>query len=149
MLTDNEIIFSWDQNNPTDVAAALAFIIDEDVVYDAPLHNWAADMFLRADSFIEVSSNPETEKVVVSILENGIELDQLETTEYFASILLSNPTIKDLNSHPYGRYVISPNAKFINNEFVILDMNVEGLPPFITEEEIARRMAAYNAANNV
>ena len=58
------------------------------------------------------------------------------------------PTIKDLNSYAYGRYVVSPHAKFINNEFVVLDMNTEGLPPFITDEEIAQRQAAYDAANN-
>jgi len=103
MLTDNDITYSWNKDNPDERGSALAFIIDEDVVYDA---------------------------------------------EYFGSILLSNPTIKDLNAYPYGRYVIAPNAKFVNNEFVVLDMSTEGLPPFITDEEIAQRQAAYDAAQN-
>jgi hypothetical protein len=148
MLTDNDITYSWNKDNPDERGSALAFIISEDVVYDAPFYNWAADMFLRADSFVEIPQDNPTDKIIVSIMENDIELDQLETTEYFGSILLSNPMIKDLNAYPYGRYVISPNAKFVNNEFVVLDMNTEGLPPFITDEEIAQRQAAYDAAQN-
>lgn len=148
MITDSDITYSWNKDNPTDRAAALAFIIGEDVVYDAPFYDWAADMFLRADSFIEVTQETQSDKIIISILENNVELDQLETTEYFGSILLSNPTIKDLNSYAYGRYVVSPHAKFINNEFVVLDMVTDGLPPFITDEEIAQRQAAYDAINN-
>jgi hypothetical protein len=98
--------------------------------------------------FCRISQDSATDSIVISILENGVELDQLQTTEYFGSILLSNPTIKDLNAYPYGRYVIAPNAKFVNNEFVVLDMSTEGLPPFITDEEIAQRQAAYDAAQN-
>jgi len=148
MLTDNDITYSWNKDNPDERGSALAFIIDEDVVYDAPFYNWAADMILRADSFVEISQDNATDSIVISILENGVELDQLQTTEYFGSILLSNPTIKDLNAYPYGRYVIAPNAKFVNNEFVVLDMSTEGLPPFITDEEIAQRQAAHDAAQN-
>jgi len=148
MLTDNDITYSWNKDNPDERGSALAFIIDEDVVYDAPFYNWAADMFIRADSFVEISQDNATDSIVISILENEVELDQLQTTEYFGSILLSNPTIKDLNAYPYGRYVIAPNAKFVNNEFVVLDMSTEGLPPFITDEEIAQRQAAYDAAQN-
>jgi len=33
-------------------------------------------------------------------------------------------------------------------EFVVLDMSTEGLPPFITDEEIAQRQAAYDAAQD-
>jgi hypothetical protein len=148
MLTDNDITYSWNKDNPDERGSALAFIIDEDVVYDAPFYNWAADMFIRADSFVEISQDNATDSIVISILENEVELDQLQTTEYFGSILLSNPTIKDLNAYPYGRYVIAPNAKFVNNEFIVLDMSTEGLPPFITDEEIAQRQAAYDAAQN-
>lgn len=148
MITDNDITYSWNKDNPTDRAAALAFIIDEDVVYDAPFYDWAADMFLRADSFAEILQDTPSGKLIISILENNVELEQLETTEYFGSILLSNPMIKDLNSHAYGRYVVAPHAKFINNEFVVLDMVTEGLPPFITDEEIAQRQAAYDASVN-
>jgi len=148
MLTDNDITYSWNSDNPDERGSALAFIINEDVVYDAPFYNWAADMFIRADSFVEIPQDNPTDKIIVSIMENNIELDQLETTEYFGSILLSNPMIKDLNAYPYGRYVIAPNAKFVNNEFVVLDMSTEGLPPFITDEEIAQRQAAYDAAQD-
>jgi hypothetical protein len=149
MLTNNEITYEWSKDNPDERGAALAFIIDEEVVYAAPFYNWAADMILRADSFVEISQDAASETIVLSILENGVELDQLETTEYFGSILLSSPIIKDLNAYPYGRYVVAPNARFINDEFIILNMSVEGLPPFITEEEIAARLAMIAASENV
>jgi hypothetical protein len=148
MLTDSEITYEWNKDNPDERGAALAFIIDEDVVYAAPFYNWAADMILRADSFVEISQDNASDSLVVSIIENGVELDQLETTEYFGSILLSSPIIKDLNSYPYGRYVYPPNAKFVNDEFIFPDMSVEGLPPFITEEEIAERMARFVVQEN-
>jgi hypothetical protein len=148
MLTDNDIIYSWNKDNPTEPGVALAFIIEEDVLYDMPLYNWAADLFLRADSFIEIEQNNVTDKLIISIRENNVEIDQLETTEYFGSILLSNPTIKNLTSYPYGRYVIAPNAKFINNEFVILDRDVSNLPPFYTDEEIAQSKIKSESINN-
>lgn len=148
MLTDSDIIYSWNKDNPDERGSALAFIIDQDVVYDVPLYNWAADMFLRADSFIEITQENLIDKIVISILENNVELEQLETSEYFGSILLSGPTIKDLNSYPYGRYVIAPNAKFINNEFVILDRDVNNLPPFYTDEEIAQSKIRSESVNN-
>jgi hypothetical protein len=148
MLTDNDIIYLWNTDSPDERGSALAFIIDQDVVYDAPFYNWAADMFLRADSFVEITQENLVDKIIISILENNVEIEQLETSEYFGSILLSGPTIKDLNSYAYGRYVVAPNAKFINNEFVILDGNVSHLPPFWTEEEIAQSKLRHELINN-
>lgn len=148
MLNDAEITYSWNADAPDERGAALAFIIDEDVVYDAPFYNWAATLFLTATNFEDVSSEyPDHQGIVVRFFENDTPIEDLATSEYFGSILLSDPVIKDLNAYPYGRYVISPNAKFIDNEFVILGRPVDGMPPFITEEEIAAKIEAYNSNN--
>jgi hypothetical protein len=31
--------------------------------------------------------------------------------------------------YPYGLYVMSPNAKFINNSFILTDRDMNGLVP--------------------
>lgn len=148
MLTDADITYSWSSEFPDEKGAALAFIIGEDVVYDAPFYNWAATLFLTSTNFEDVSENyPDHEGIAVRFFDGQNIVEDLLTTEYFGSILLSNPIIKDLNSYPYGRYVVSPNAKFINDEFVILDQVVTNLPAFITEEEIAQKLELYNLNN--
>lgn len=121
MLTDSNLEFTWQGIKGT----ALCWIIGEDVLYDLALSNENADIFLEADEVIDISSEyPDYNGITVRFLKNGEILEELQTSEYFGSILLSNPFVINLIYHKYGRYVVSPNAKFINYKFEIPDLDL-------------------------
>ena len=42
--------------------------------------------------------------------------------------MLSEPQIVSLFNYPYGHFVVSPDAKFDGNKFIITNRNVMGLP---------------------
>jgi hypothetical protein len=110
---------------------ALVWVIDTQCLYDLALSQEHAAIFTEADEVVDISDNyPEYEGTTVRLLKNGEILEELQTSEYFGSILLSNPTVLNLADYPYGMYVMSPNALFVNNEFVILDTDMTTLERF-------------------
>jgi hypothetical protein len=127
MLTDKDISFVY-EGVP---GVPLVWVIGEDCLYDYPLNVEHSKMFLEHDEVIDISDQyPEHNGITVRFMKNGSILEELQTTEYFGSILLSNPKVLNLKDYPYGYYVVSPNAKFVNNEFVILDKNMSELEPW-------------------
>jgi hypothetical protein len=136
MIKDNDLDFVY--NSVPGIA--LAWVIDEDVVYDLPLSVDHAKMFLNASSVIDISeSYPDHDGITVKLIKNDEELEIFQTTEYFGSILLSNPTIINLSLHKYGTAVAAPYAKFKNYQFEILDRDASWtfgwLPQFDPENE--------------
>jgi hypothetical protein len=126
MLTDNNINFVHNGVNGT----ALVWVIEEDCLYDLPLSVEHAQIFLDTDEVIDISEEyPNHNGITVRLIKDGIPLEEFQTTEYFGSILLSNPQVLKLMDYPYGLYVSSPNAKFINNQFVLTDRDMNGLVP--------------------
>lgn len=118
MLTDDSIHFIHQGVN----GVALVWVIDTQCLYDLPLSVEHAAIFTGYDEIIDISEEyPEHDGITVRFLKNGQVLEEFQTSEYFGSILLSNPQVLKLLDYPYGRYVESPNALFINGEFVILD----------------------------
>ena len=110
---------------------ALCWVIDGDVLYDLPLIQKYVDLFMNHDSVIDVSENyPNYNGITVQFLKNEEVLEEFNTSEYFGSILLSNPQVLDLGLYPYGQYVSSPNAKFDGEKFIILDQDTTSLEPF-------------------
>ncbi len=129
-LTDTDIEFVY---NGTP-GVALVWVIDEECLYDAPLSAEHAEIFLSADEVVDISSDyPEHEGMVVRFLQSGETKLELATTEYFGSILLSSPLVVRLDQYPYGMYVVSPNARFDGEKFIILDKDTTDLPAWITE----------------
>lgn len=119
MITDIEITFNKDSNEKN--VAALAFVIEEDVVYTIPASELGTNLFLSFTDAVDVSEDfAENEGLTVKLINNGLDLETLNTSEYFGSILLSNPKVINLLNHKRGYAVIEP-AKFIENEFYILD----------------------------
>jgi len=132
MITDNDLIFNY-EGVP---GVALVWVIDEDCLYDAALTKEHADIFLESDEVVDISDEyPDYEGIVVRFFKNNTILEELKTTEYFGSILLSNPTLLKLSDYPYGRYVESPNAKFDGQKFIITNRDVEGWDPFPPSKE--------------
>ena len=126
MLTDNNINFVHDGVN----GIALVWVIDEDCLYDLPLSVEHANIFLNTTEVLDISEEyPEHDGITVRLIKDENILEDFQTTEYFGSILLSNPQVLRLIDYPYGLYVTSPHAKFIDNKFILTDRDMNGLAP--------------------
>ena len=107
--------------------AALSWVIGEDVLYAIALNRETALMFLDHDEVIDVSLEyPGHNGLTLQFKKNNELINELQTTEYFGSILLSSPKIINLLSHKRGHMVTVP-AKFINNDFLTLDDSLNSL----------------------
>ena len=128
MLTDDSIEYVKGKN--ADIAIednpeALVWVIDGQCVYDIPVYGYLVQMFTSHDEVIDISNEyPDHDGIVVRFMKDGAVVEELKTTEYFGSILLSNPQVLDLNKYPYGRYVVSPDAQFDGEKFIITNRDV-------------------------
>jgi hypothetical protein len=130
MLNDIDLEFVYRGQS----GVPLVWVIDQQCVYDLPLSAEHATIFTEADNVVDISENyPEHEGVTVRFLKDGEVIEELQTSEYFGSILLSNPLVLSLLDYPYGMYVVSPNAMFVDDEFIILERDTSGLEPFHRE----------------
>jgi hypothetical protein len=130
MLTNDMIEFQSGNDAVFGVrGVGLVWIIDEECLFDMPIIEDYADIFRNCDEVIDISDEyPDYDGIVVRFMKNGEVLEELKTTEYFGSILLSEPLVLRLTEWPYGRYVMSPNAKFDGEKFIITNRNVTNLP---------------------
>jgi hypothetical protein len=128
MLTDIDIAYVRKADNINGVP--LVWTIDGDCLYDTATTQKYADMFLFADEVIDISEEyPDYEGITVRFIKDDTIIDELQTSEYFGSILLSNPLVLNLLDYPYGRYVFSPHAKFDGEKFIITDRDITGYLP--------------------
>lgn len=124
MITDNDLEkdlnpLVWDRGH---MRTPLVWVIDQECVYNIGVNHNYVSMFKDHDSVIDVSSEyPNNEGITVRFSKNGTKIEDLNTSEYFGNILLSNPQVLDLRDYPYGFWVESPNAKFDGEKFIILD----------------------------
>jgi hypothetical protein len=129
MLTDLNIVYV--KGNDGVKGAALVWIIDGQCLYDIPVWEEYAEMFTSSDEIIDISeTNPDHNGITVRFIKNNQTVNEFETSEYFGSILLSNPVVLNLGDYPYGRYVISPNATFDGEKFIITDRDMTSLLPW-------------------
>jgi hypothetical protein len=85
---------------------------------------------MSSDEVIDISADyPEHDGITLRFVKDGQEVESFQTTEYFGSILLSDPLVVKLGDYPYGRYVISPDAKFDGEKFIITNRNITGYLP--------------------
>lgn len=114
-----------------DGSKALVWVIDQDCLYDSVVSPQLLPAFLEHDNTIDVSQEyPEHNGIVVRFIKNNEILLDLKASEYFGSILLSNPEVIDLAKYPYGKHVTSPYAKFDGEKFIILGMNENDISPW-------------------
>jgi len=129
MLTDNSITYV--KGNDGILGVALVWVIDGECLYDIPTWQEYVDMFISNDGVIDISSDyPEHSGITVRFIKNNETVNELQTSEYFGSILLSNPAVFNLGDYAYGRYVISPHATFDGEKFTITNRDMTGLLPW-------------------
>lgn len=127
MITDLDI--AWEQQQDwLETSASLVWVIDGDCLYDTVIKKEYENMFRNYDEVLDVSEEyNESQDIVVRFIKNNEIINDFKTSEYFGSILLSNPTVLELLDYPYGRYVVSPNARFDGEKFIVLDMDTTHL----------------------
>jgi hypothetical protein len=126
MLTDSDIVFTFSGTR----GVALVWVIGQECLYDLPLSQEHSSIFLDSEECLDISEEyPDHDGITVRFIKNGETLEELQTTEYFGSILLSNPTVLKLQDYPYGRYVESPHALFDGEKFIITDRDITGFMP--------------------
>lgn len=132
MLTDQSIEFTGGNDIVFGVTAIpLAWIIDGDVLYDLPVMGELEEMFTNHDEVLDVTSDySDLPGMTVRFMKNDKIMDELNTSEYFANILLSEPQVINILLYPYGRYVQSPHAKFDGEKFIITNRDVSNLMPW-------------------
>jgi hypothetical protein len=132
MLTDNDLVFSMQADKVFGVA--LVWVIDGQCLYDLPIWPELADMFMLSDEVVDISEeHPDHDGITVRFIKNGTTVEDLQTSEYFGSILLSDPLVVNLDDYPYGRYVISPNATFDGESFTLTNRDMTYLQPWHPE----------------
>ena len=118
MLTDTDLEFVY-SGTP---GVALVWVIGEDCVYDEAMTAEHAEIFLKTNNVKNITPEDTlSETMIVELSKDNDLLETLTTSDYFGSILLSSPLVLNLADYPNGKRVESPHAKFINNEFVILN----------------------------
>jgi hypothetical protein len=119
VITDIEITYDGNRGETNNLP--LAFVIDQDVLYTIATSNLGGNLFLDFTDAIDVSEDfPENDGLTIKFMNNETELETLHTSEYFGSILLSNPRVINLLNHKRG-YATGEPANFIDNEFYVLD----------------------------
>jgi hypothetical protein len=127
MINDIDIEFNPEQGK----GKALVWVIDGECLYDIPLNNNYADMFLSVTRAVDVSSTyPGNDGVTVRLFAEDSLLEDFNTSEYFGSILLSEPQVINLNDYAYGLYVQSPYATFDGNQFTLTNRDMSSLLPW-------------------
>ena len=127
MLTDSSILYA--RGNDGIDGVALVWVIDGECLYDIPVWQEYSEMFLGSEEVVDISSEyPDHNGITVKFVKNTENIGELQTGEYFGSILLSEPQVVSLFNYPYGHFVVSPNAKFDGNRFIITDRDVMGMP---------------------
>lgn len=131
MLTDNDLVYVRGEDNVDGVP--LVWIIDGQCLYDIPTYVEYVDMFVLSE-VVDISEDyPDHDGITVRFIQDGQTVDELQTSEYFGSILLSDPLVIDLFDYPYGRYVISPDATFDGESFTITNRDMAYLEPWHPE----------------
>ena len=107
----------------------LVWVIDGDCLYDLAVKTEYISMFTESDEVADVSNEyPVHNGLTVRFIKNGETVEDFQTSEYFGNILLSNPQVVSLFNYPYGHFVVSPNAKFDGEKFIITNRDVYGQP---------------------
>ena len=117
MVTDASIDYIYSPETP---GIGVAFVIDGEVLYTAPVWATFGQILLDATEFRDVSfTYPEHAGITLEILFNEEVIETWQTTEYVGSIILSNALILDLSKYENGDNVEDLKASFDGVKFII------------------------------
>ena len=111
------------------IGTPLVWVIDGQCLYDLAVKAEYIPVFTESDEVLDVSDEyTDYDGLTVRFIKNGKPVEDFQTSEYFATILLSEPQVLSLFDYPYGHFVESPNAEFDGEKFIITNRNILHLP---------------------
>jgi len=111
------------------IGTPLVWVIDGDCLYDLAVKLEYVPMFTESDEILDVSDEyPDHDGITIRFIKNGKVVEEFQTSEYFGSIILSEPQVLSLFDYPYGHFVQSPNAQFDGKKFIITDRDITAMP---------------------
>jgi hypothetical protein len=111
------------------IGLPLVWVIDGQCLYDLATKAEYISMFTESDEVLDISDEyPDYDGLTIRFIKNGEAIEDYQASEYFGSILLSEPQVLSLFDYPYGHFVQSPNATFDGEKFIITDRNITELP---------------------
>jgi len=111
------------------IGIPLVWVIDGDCLYNLAVKTEYVFMFTEFDEVLDVSNEyPDYDEITVRFIKNGEVIEDFQTSEYFGSIILSEPQVLSLFDYPYGHFVESPNAQFDGEKFIITNRDITALP---------------------
>jgi hypothetical protein len=117
------------EENVEGIGVPLVWVIDGDCLYDLAVTEEYLSMFTEFDEVLDVSNEyPDHNGITVRFIKDGEVIEDFQTSEYFGSILLSEPQVLSLFDYPHGHFVQSPNAQFDGEKFIITNRDVTALP---------------------
>jgi hypothetical protein len=129
MITQDDLAYVYARDYPN--GRFLVFVIDQECLYDTVVNPYGVELFTGNKEITDVSNEyPDHDGITVKIIKNDDSFEIFQTSEYFGSILLSDHTVVDASEYPYGWMVVSPNAKFDGEKFLIKDANIKDLSPW-------------------
>jgi len=111
------------------IGVPLVWIIDGQCLYALAVKIEDVSMFTESDRVLDVSDlYPEHDEITVRFIKDRQTVEDFQTSEYFGSILLSEPQVLSLLDYPYGHFVESPHAEFDGEKFIITNRDITALP---------------------
>ena len=111
------------------IGTPLVWVIDGQCLYNIAVKAEYLPVFTESDGVLDVSDEyTDYDGLTVRFIKNGETVEDFQTSEYFATILLSEPQVLSLFDYPYGHFVESPNAEFDGEKFIITNRNILHLP---------------------
>jgi hypothetical protein len=123
MITDLDVTYNFNRDKLK--GAPLVFVIDGECLYDYVFTEEGVDLLTKNKGIRNVSSeHPSHDGSTLEIIKENDEVELYQTNEYFGSILLSEPLIVNSTQYPYGHHVVSPDASFDGEKFIIKNRTV-------------------------
>jgi len=111
------------------IGIPLVWVIDGDCLYNLAVKTEYVSVFTESDEILDVSDEyPDYDGITVRFIKNGEIVEDFQTSEYFGSIILSEPQVLSLFDYPYGHFVESPNAQFDGEKFIITNRDITAMP---------------------
>jgi len=112
------------------VGMPLVFVIEGQCVYDFSSTRYGSEVFFKKKNIVDISEKyPDYDGITVRIIMDGGKFEELQTSEYLGSILLTPHLVLCLYDYPFGAHVISPHATFDGTQFTITDKDMDTLDP--------------------
>ena len=129
MITIEDLTYNPEVSTSV-VGMPLVFVIEGQCVYDFPSTKYGSELFFKKKSIVDISEKyPDYDGITVRIIMDGGKFEELQTSEYLGSILLTPHLVLCLYDYPFGAYVISPHATFDGAQFTITDRDMDTLDP--------------------